>query len=231
MTTPNKTKTLRGKYQITKNIFVTCYLDILEATDKEIRTFLSLKKRTDTLVPVGTRIFFDVETINKINVRRQRDFDIFSITVQQLEDWNGKPLHVCTPIQKEARPNLREAERVSAEFPVLLEGGTSEFIARSGTEKGLTLHYTAKKAMLSLALGQQRDFKVTYKGEEYFLNGRVKHIQYDWKRHEHVVGVHFPNLKQEENIILNLLLDPHYTIDISAKQTIDTSAGKISLDD
>lgn len=225
------TRTLRGKYQITKNIFVTCYLDVVEATDKEIRTFLGLKRRSDTLVPVGTQIFFNAETINKINVRRNRTFDIFSIKVVEVEDMGGKPLHVCTAISKDSRADLRNDERKEAEFPVRLRGTKSDFIARGGTSKGLTMHYTAKRAMLSLNLGKLYNFSVQYKGNDYQLPGIVKHIQYDWKTHDHVVGVHFPNLDQESEIILNLLLDPEYTIDISSRQTVDTALGKISQED
>lgn len=225
------TKTLRGKYQVTRNIFVTCYLDVLEATDKEIRTFLGLKKRSDTLVPVGTRIYFDAETINKINMRRSNSFDIFSISVQEVEDLNGKPLHVCTTIQKETLTNRRSTDRKEAQFPVRLKGSKASFLAQGGAAQGLTLHYTARRAMLSLTLNQSYEFLLNYKDMEYVLPGQIKHIQYDWKSHEHVVGVHFPSLGEEEDIVLNRLIDPSYTIDISGRQTIDTAEGKISVEE
>lgn len=231
MTTPGKTKTLRGKYQLARDTFVTCYLDVLEATDQEIRMFIGLKKRGDATVPVGTKIYLNAEPINLINVRRNRDFDIFSIQVLQIEVMNGKPLHVCTPIQKETRADLRGEERKQARFPVHIEGKQSEFVTSGGTAKGLTLHYTSQKAMLSLILNQPYQFQVSYKGSDYSLKGVVRHIQYDWRNHEHLVGVHFPDLSQDEDIILNLLLDPDYTIDISTKQTVDTAQGKISAHD
>jgi hypothetical protein len=230
-TTKISTKTLKGKYQITRNIFVTCYLDILEASDKEIRTFLGLKKRSDTLVSIGTKIYFNAETNNKINVRRSNTYDIFSITVLEIEDMDGKPLHVCTPILKESRPDLRGEERLKTEFYLELEGAGTDFLAKSGTVKGLTLHYRAKKAMLSLTLHQEYSFKVIYKGELHRLPGEIKHIQYDWKSHDHIVGVAFNRLTREQETILNLLIDPSFTIDITGKQTIDSALGKISQDD
>jgi hypothetical protein len=232
MSTPQKTKPLRGKYQLAKNIFVTCYLDVLEATDQEIRTFIGLKKRGDATVPIGTRIIFDAGVINRINVRRHGSLDIISIQVLKLEVMGGKPLHVCTAIQKGSRGDLREAERKEAEFPVFIEGKDAQFMASGGTTKGLSLHYTSKRAMLSLTLNRTYDFRVNYKGSDYIFQGVIKHIQYDWKNHEHLIGVHFPTLGPDEEIILNLLLDPEYTIDISGRQTVDTSVGKISaLDD
>lgn len=231
MTTSGKTKTLRGKYQLARDTFVTCYINVLEATDHEMRAFIGLKERGDSSVPVGTRIYLNAEPINLINIRRNRDFDIFSIKVLQIEMMNGKPLHICTTIQKETRSDLRSEERKQASFPVGIEGKQSEFIASDGTLKGLTLHSTSKRAMLGLTLNRHYRFKVTYKEADYAIKGVVKHIQYDWRSHEHLIGVHFPELSQEEEVILNLLLDPDYTIDISTRQTIDTAVGKISAHD
>lgn len=223
-----KTKRLRGRYQITKNTFVTCYLDVLEASQEGFKTFIGLSSRADTVVPVGTRIFFNAEP-----TEGEQGFNLYSITVQKIEDIEGQPILVCSPIEKETRANLRSKGRIATEFPVMLSGQTqkSGFIAKDGTTSGLTLFYAAKKAILSLALRQTYHFSVEYKGTAYQLPGEVKHIQYDWKTHEHRVGVHFPQLPEQEKVILNLLLDPSYTTPITNKQTVDTALGKISVSD
>lgn len=224
MSSQNKTRRLRGKYQITKNTFVTCYLDVLEASSNGLRTFIGLSRRADTVVPVGTKIFFNAEPIR--DQSQSQSFDLYSITVQKIEDENGQPLLVCSPIQKETRPDLRSEERKIKEFPVTLQNAS--FIAKGGTAKGLTLYYAAKKALLSLALKQVYQFSVEYKGATYHLPGEIKHIHYDWKTHEHLLGVAFSKLPKQEEAVLNFLLDPEYTVPIAEKQTIDTALGKIS---
>lgn len=228
MTVNITTKTLRGKYQVAKNIYAACYLDILEATDKEIKTFVGLKSRADTTLPVGTRIYFDAEVINKINVRRSNSFDIFSIRVLGSGSFNDKPLHICTPIEKDNRPNMRKTDRKECKFPVMLPDTDANFQAVNGTVEGLTLVYSTRKAVLSLAGGHQYDFSVTYKGQEQRLPGTIKHIQYDWRSHEHIVGIQFGALSQEQATVIQLLLDPTFKVEISTRQTIDTALGKIS---
>lgn len=225
-----KSKTLRGKYQIKKNIYVTCYVDVVEANDQGIRAFIGLKRLSDTIVATGTKIYFNAESINKINERRSNSFDVFSVTVLDLEDLDGKPLHVCTPILKEKRTNLRAAERVKTEFYVHMAGTGASFLAKNGTLNGLTLLYKSKKAVLSLTLNTCYDFDIAYKGKNYAFNGEVRHIQYDWKTHDHLIGIYFKKLPGEQETVLNLLLDPNYKVDLTAKQTIDTAAGKISRD-
>ncbi len=225
------TKTLRGKYQITKDIYVACYLDILEATDKEIKTFVGLKKRADTTLPTGTKIYFDAEVINKINARRTNSFDIFWIQVLGSGNLKGKALHICSAINKETRPNLRKEERIEATFPLYLAGSGAEFKAVNGTVRGLTLLYEARKAVLSLAVGHEYEFSVNYKDREYRLPAVIKHIQYDRREHEHQVGIQFAPLSQELETIVQLLLNPDYKIEISDRHTVDTAIGKISRTD
>lgn len=229
MSTQKKTKRLRGKYQLTRNTFVTCYLDVLDASKDGIYAFIGLKSRADTVVPVGMKIFFNAEAMTKAGIRHSEHFDVFSITVQEVQDVEGQPLLLCTPINKETRPNLRKTERKTAEFPVTLVGKQSAvFMVKGGTAQGLSLYYTEKRAILSLALGRTYVFAVDHKDTTYNLPGEVKHIQYDWKTHAHLVGVYFPNLAEKEEAVLNLLLDPEYVVPISEKQTVDTALGKIS---
>jgi hypothetical protein len=228
MSTQKKTRRLRGKYKITKNTFVICYLDVLEASSQGIRTFIGLSRRADTVVPIGTKIFFNAEPMQAQS--QSQSFDLYSINVQQIEDVNGHPLLVCSPIQKETRPDLRSDERKMTEFPVTLSGQSQDtsFIAKNANSKGFTLHHVAKRAILSLVLNQVYQFSVEYKGTTYHLPGEIKHIHYDWKTHEHLVGVAFSQMSEQERTIVNLLADPTYTVPMAEKQTVDTALGKIS---
>ena len=226
----SKTQTLRVKFQIKRNIMATCVVDVVEANDRELRAFVGSKARKDTLLPVGTRVYFNAESIHKITARRSNTFDIFSVTVQEIEDAGGKPLHVCTPILKESHPDLRAMERKPTQFLVTIDGTETEFIAKDGTGTGLTLLYQSKKAVLSLKLGESYPFRMVYKDEAYSLPGIIRHIHYDWKTHDHIVGVHFPKLGGEEEMVLQRLIDPTFVLDISSKQTVDTASGKVSRD-
>jgi hypothetical protein len=223
------TQIIRAKYRLSKNTFVTCYLGILEASGQEIKTFLGLKKRADTSVPIGTKIFFDGGTRDKISMGTSQSVELFSITVQRVEEAFGRPLHICTPIDTEVRPEQRAQSRLHADFPVRLAGKELEFTVRDGNTKGLTLVCRTKRAMLSLLLNKPYDFTVHYKDTDYDLAGIVKHIQYDWKDHEHIVGIHLPALNEEKETILHLLLDPNYSISIRDRQRVDTAEGKISM--
>lgn len=225
------TKVLKGKYQLSKNIFVSCYLNVLEATDQEIRAFVGLKRNTHTQVPIGTKIIFDSGAITKPGITSSSSFEILSITVRQIEERNGQPLLVCTSIQKETRQNERANERREVDFPLQIANSSAEFIAKNGNSKGLTMQYTANRAMVSLSLNRIYNFSVQLKGETYQLPGRIKRIQYDWKSYHHLIGVDFSDLNKDQDIILNLMVDPDYTVQLSNKQTVDTASGKISLDD
>jgi hypothetical protein len=150
--------------------------------------------------------------------------------VKRVEDMNGSPLHVCTPINKASRENMRATERRPVDFPVSLANANATFIARDGNSQGLTLQYVARHATMSLMLERSYEFSVTLKDTEHLLPGTVKHIQYDWQTHQHVVGVHFGSLNKDQEMIMNLLVDPDYIIPISNNASVDTATGKISVD-
>lgn len=217
----------KARYQITKHVLVSCYLDILDASNQEVRLLLGVKRRADTQVPVGTRIFIDAGVIDT----KSGAFDAFSVTVLKVEMSDGKHVHVCTPIHKETTGERRGQGRMSVNFPVLLVDSQTLFLAVNGTPQGLGLTYTAQRAMLKLTLNRTYDFKFNCKGEDCHLQGIIRHIQYDWRTFQHRVGVHFPNLGKDERIILNLMVDPDYTVPISNTQTVDSGAGKISRND
>ncbi len=225
-----KTQTLRGKFQLKRNIFASCLVDVVEASGNDFKAFIGTKTRKDTVLPVGTRLFFNAESIHKITARRTHTYDLFSVTIQEVEDMGGQPLHICTPILKETHNDMRAEERMETEFSLTLEGLGSSFIAVNGTAKGLKLLYQSKKAVLSVKQNQNYTFSANYKNEKYLFSGHICHIQYDWKTHEHFIGVHFPKLTDHEETILNLLINPNYKVEIKGKDTVDTAAGKISRD-
>ncbi len=217
----------KGRFQINKNVYAACYLDVIEANNQEVRLVLSTKKRGDHQVAIGTRIFMDVPTSQET----AQPFDTLSVTVLKIEEKDQQFIHFCTPIQKASHPDRRQQPRKAVDFPVLLVDSQTLFLAVNGTPTGLTLRYAAQRAMLKLTIGQTYQFKFNCKGEDCNIQGVVKHIQYDWQTFEHRVGVHFPNMSKDEQIMLNLMVDPNYVVPISTKQTIDTGAGKISLND
>lgn len=217
----------KGRFQINKNVFAACYLDVMEANNQEVRLVLSAKKRGDQQVAIGTRIYLDLPT----SPEAARSFDSVSVTVLKIEEKDHQFIHVCTPIQKSTHPERRQEPRKVVNFPVLLVDSQTLFSAVNGTSRGLALRYAAQRAMLKLTIGQSYQFKFNCKGEDCNIRGVVKHIQYDWQTFEHQVGVYFPNMSKDEEIMLNLMVDPNYTVPISTRQTIDTGAGKISLND
>jgi hypothetical protein len=217
----------KGRFQINKNVFAACYLDIIEANNQEVRLVLSSKKRGDHQVPLGTRIYMDLPSYGET----ARSFDTVSVTVLKIEEADHQLIHVCTPIQKSTHPDRRQQPRRMVDFPVLLVDSQTLFLAVNGTASGLALRYAAQRAMLKLTIGQSYQFKFNCKGEDCVLRGLIKHIQYDWQTFEHQVGVSFPSLSKDEEIMLNLMVDPDYTVPISTRQTIDSGAGKISRND
>lgn len=224
---PNQAKVLKGKYQITKNIYVVCYLYLVEATEAEVRTLVKLKSSAFTSIPVGTPILFDME---KSNSTKNGLYRVFSSKVKSVEELDGHALHVCTPIQKSERPDLRASERRPVHFPVGISNSQAIFNAFAGSNQGLTLRYSANHAMVSLSLNRTYEFKVNLKDELYCLPGSIKHIQYDWQTHQHLIGVYFGDLNKDQAMILNLLVDPEYVVPLSNNASLDSAAGKISLD-
>lgn len=217
----------KARYQITKNVFVSCFLDIIEANNQEVRAFLGIKHRSDGHVPIGTRIFLSQAEGSASG----NEFSSFSVTVLKIDSQGDRQIHICTPIHKQTQANRRALTRKPVGFPVLLVDSQTVFFAVNGSAAGLELSCIAQKAILKLTVNQVYQFKVNCKGEDCLLQGVVKHIQYDWRTFQHRVGVHFPALGKDEQIILNWLVDPDYKVPISQNQTIDTATGKISLNE
>jgi hypothetical protein len=229
---PRTLRILRGKYRITRNVYACCTLDVLDANDHQMQLFLGLKKRGDSTMPVGTRIVLMGNNAGKDPAAPPAsEAESYSVTVQELGEQDGKPLLICTPIQRETFPERRKLPRRPVLFPIKMVHNDALFSAIDGNERGLTLKYSAQKALTALLVGNSYAFEVFHKDTHYTLSGEIKHIHYDWKYYEHLIGVHFPKLSKELLVVLNLLIDPDYKVQINSTQSIDTSAGKISQED
>jgi hypothetical protein len=193
--------------------------------------FLGVKRNADVVVPVGTKIYLNADSINKITARRSNVFDVFYVVVRGVADHNGRPLHMCSALIKESHPDMRRTPRTPVDFPASVEmesGEAVQFTAKNATLEGLTLISKSQYVLLGgIHLGASHDFKIAYKGKDYFFNGKVCHIHYNWKTHEHIIGITFTGLTSDQEIIMNLLIDPEYRIDISHKETIDPLTGRI----
>ncbi len=222
-----KPRTLRGKYQLKKNIGVSCYLDVQGATDQGMQVHIGVKKRGDNRVAVGTRIFLNAESINKINARRTGTIDIFSTTVTDVQLFQGKYLHVCTPIKRETVTDRREEPRYDCDFHLSQSHSRVNYRILNGSPSGAKLIYQDKKAVMSLVLGSQTCFQTAYKDRLYQFNGLVHHILYDWRRHIHEVGIVWQGFTGETETIWNLLINPDYSVDLTGKHKVDGGEGKI----
>lgn len=227
-------KTLLGKYQVRENMFVICYLEVVEANDTEFRTFLGIRRTSDVVVPIGTRIYLNAESIHKITAKRTNVYDVYYVTVKGMDEVDGRPLHICESLTKTTHKDMRENPRVELNFPVIVDlgdGQTISFQVVNGTANGFTLLYKSNHVLLGgLHLDEAYSFQVPYKDRFYDFIAFVKHIQYNWRTHEHQVGIEFSEMDTDHSIVLNLLIDPNYSIDISHKESIDPLTGKIRKD-
>lgn len=233
-------RVLKGKYRIARNVYAICRLDVLEADDREMRLFLGLKRRADTAVAVGTRVFMDATPLNRSEHAPQESSELvsLSVTVREVREMDGKPLLICSCMQRETLADRRSEPRRATDFRLRLADGSADFKVTEGTVRGLTIEAavpekkpnTQGKPLLSLMVDRDYAFTVTHKETDYPLLGTIRHIHYDWKSYRHRLGLSLSALTSEQEIILHRLLDPNYTIPISNRQTIDTSQGKISSD-
>lgn len=237
-------QTVNGKYRIARNVHASCRIDIMEEDADSLKLFLGVKKKADSTVVVGTRIFLDTPASKSRSVIRpqggsKEDIECASVMVREVSQLDGKALLVCSGIQRETLSERRRLPRREVSFPVRLnevaeaeESGKDygkPFIAIQGNTQGLTLQAdNGQKTLTRLVIDRHYNFTVRHKEIDYTLPGTIRHIRYDWKDYRHCLGVSFAALTSEQEVVLNLLLDPSYSIPISTSQTIDTSQGKIS---
>jgi hypothetical protein len=228
-------KTLMGKYQVRDNMHVICSLEVVDAKDGEFRTFIGIRRTSDVTVPIGTRIYLNADSIHKITARRTNVYDVYFVTVIGHEEIEGRPLHICEPLNKDTHPDLREVPRVSLDLPTWVtlgdDGDRILFQVVNGTTSGFTLAYRSNHVLLGgIHLEEAYTFWVPYKDKEYDFMAFVKHIQYNWRTHEHRIGIEFCEMDSDHEVVLNLLIDPNYKIDITHTETIDPLTGKVMKD-
>jgi hypothetical protein len=223
-------RTVDGRYRIARNVHASCRLDIMEEDADGVKLFLGVKKKGDSTVVVGTRIFLDSPEAKNVKVFQVKDVESQVVTVLDVSELDGKALHSCTGIQRETFPERRRQPRQKVSFPIRLEeAGNVQFTATQGNLRGLTLQATGgQKTLTRLVVDRQYTFTVRHKENDYALSGTIHHIRYDWKEYRHGLGISFAELTSEQEVVLSLLIDPNYTVPISTAQTIDTSQGKIS---
>lgn len=225
----HETRTLLGKYQIQRNIYATCFLDVLEADGEALIAHVGVRKRADTEVPAGTRLILMTEQLQKITQRQKQSCDIFYVTVlSTYKDEHGLAVHKCTTVQRETIPERRAKERAEVRVPVHLKGGEELFTMINASTKGLTLEFTSKKAVMRFRLDEVYTVQISHRGKFHEFPIRIKHIQYNWKSHLHTLGVGFESLNWEQETIINLIIDPTYQVKLPESQKIDTGEFKIS---
>lgn len=224
---PKKVNVLRGKYQIKKNIYSVCTIYVVEANDHDIKAFIGIHRPGDQTIPIGTRIYLDSESINKILARNNQGFEVISIDVKAHENGTTGCLHVCSPIQKDRVADRRKKPRAELKFPVTVPESDIVLNCIDGTMEGLTLLCKSKNRLSSLNVDCEYKFVIDYKGKHYTFPVKVSNLQYDWKNFEHRIGVTLCALDSEQTTILNLVLDPDYELDISHLESIDPITGKV----
>jgi hypothetical protein len=216
---------LAGKYQINRNTFIACRLDIVSATAEHVQLRVGIHKSGDTNVPKGTLIYLpsQVHTLN-----HQTEFETLSVLVHQVDE-DG--LHHCSAIQRQTHVDMRRAPRKAAEFPITVqEIPKTRFKVVSGSTHGLTLTYHASKLFIGLVLGNTYTLKTDYKADTLELPVKVTHIHYNWRTLNHHVGVQITTITAIQELMLNRLIDPSYEITIKAASTIDTDEARIRGD-
>ncbi len=226
-------RTLRAKFQIKSNICVHCHVEVEDVSDTEFRIYVGVKRRGDTVLPIGSRIYIFPENMK---VKKDGDNDLESeglyetASVQVLKhvvyEGDGSTVHLCTPIQRKLHKNLRSIERKPASFE-LRHGDQQEFSAENATTQGLGLLFKSEHPILAMTQDREYTLTATHKDKEYDFPGIIKHILYNWKTYEHRIGFELNPLDTQKEIVLNILIDPEYKTDLSAS-TVDAASGKIT---
>ncbi len=235
-------RTLRAKFQIKSNIYVHCYVEIEDISDTECRAYIGVKRRADTILPIGSKVFINPESLKTKKVAKNKknettedsketpsdDHEEAFIRVLEHQIYSGdeETVHICSPIQRESRKDLRKIERKASLFKMRY-GEDTEILVENGSTKGLGLLIKSEHAILSMTLDREYTLTATHKGKEYSFPGSVKHILYNWKTYEHRLGFELKPLSRQKEIVLNILIDPDYKTDLSGS-TVDAATGKIT---
>lgn len=222
---------LKARYQVHKNVFVTCYLDIIEATVEGFTAQVGIRAMGDTVIPVGTKLYLTSAPIKAAKNLRDDEFEMFYVLIQGVEIDCGVPLQTCSPIYREIRENNRLLDRVETDFSLQMkEIGDLPFLVLNGSHGGLTLQYQASGMFMGLVPGNQYHLKLTHKDKVAIVPALATHIQYDWYNNQHLLGVHFLKLDDKQEFMLNRLLDPQFEVKINQRALVDTDEAKIRPD-
>jgi hypothetical protein len=224
-------QSLKAKYQVNRNLYVTCYLDGIEATADGIKAQIGIRSPGDTIVPVGTKLYLPSHTIKSVGPEGGNEYEIFYVVVLGVAIEYGEPIQICSPIQKEKRKNLRQHDRKVCQFRINFEEMEStEFTVVNGSSHGLTLLYKPSRLFIGLVLGNEYTIHTLYKEQDYTFPGQVTHIQYDWQSNQHLVGMQILQLTQTQDAMLNRMIDPNYKIEVRQTASIDTDEARIRSD-
>lgn len=226
-----KAESLQAKYQIHHNLFVTCTLDIVEANSDGMQAQISVRSRGDTVVPVGTKLHL-IFPKPYPEIMADRRFEVLYVKVLGIEIIKGKPVQVCSPICREVRTDTRKHERKTCRFEVkLAELSTTAFTVVNGSINGLTLVDSTAKLFIGLGLGNEYHINATHKDEIFSFPAKVAHIHYDWRQHQHQVGVKILSLTPVQKVVLNRLIDPNFVLEMTQTASVDTDEALIRHDD
>ncbi len=223
-------ESLRVKYQVRKNLFVTCYLDVVDATAEGFKAQVGIRIPGDTVIPTGTKLYL-AHTHEDNPLQEGNMFEMYYVTVKGVESLKGMPVQVCSAITKEKREDLREIERKDCYFEIrIAEVEEGEYTAINGSIGGLTVMYQTDKRFSGLVLGSNYHFTAQYKNELLSVPSQITHIHYDWHTNQHLMGLKVLNLTRDQEVILNKLIDPAYTIEIKHKSLVDADEARIRVD-
>jgi hypothetical protein len=212
---------LAAKYLLQAQTYVNCFVSIESRSEEETLLLLGVKTPGDTQLPIGTQVFLRQDP--SVLGLKKMYFTVLGLTQKA-----GRLLHVTTPLCQEVLTDRRQHPRLQTRFQI--QSGEQHYKSLNGSLGGLLLLYRTQSTLLGLTVGQTGTYLLTHKGKDYPYPGRIVHIQYDWKGHQHLFGVGFDKLDDEQQTILNLVIDPDFKIDLSKKETIDASQGKIRKD-
>jgi len=200
-------KVLKAKYQANKNLFVTCYLNVIEATSKEFKAQVGIRAAGDTIIPVGTKLYL----IQEAGLAEEdTDPELFFVVVEGIELDGGLPIQVCSPICRENRQDERKKDRQACNFEVLIDGMSFEqCTAVNASMKGLGLKLKASKIYGGLVLDNICQLSIPMKNEEPIsLPIRIAHIHYNWQTYEHFLGVQIMQASTQDSERFYQLLNP-----------------------
>lgn len=224
-------KTLRGTYQIKPNTFVSCHLEIEEAAENEWRLYVGIVRRADRRLPPGTRIFIDPQSFRQAEHPGAKPdattFETLSLVVREHLVYSGtsETVHLCSGLQRETHANRRAAVRREAAFPMAL-GDDFTWQVVNASIKGLAMTYQTRTPVISMALGREYSFQALHKGQPYQFALRLRHIHSNWETFTHTLGFEMGALSVDQETVLNLLIDPAFTISLRDAE-VDAGEGRI----